>query len=468
MTRLIPETLTARTIIVLVVGLMGSHLLSMVFYFADRSEAVELSNGAHLGEHIATIKSLVEHAAEAEWARIVARVSAPHLRVRRAMMPPPRRLAPADPGKVPPIVHAVRASLERGGLREAATSVATVAPMPAPAGPSAARRAGGKTATTGARAEGARGEALLVSVPLRDGSWLLFTAPLGEEASHWSFRFVFSMLVMLGAVAILACLVVNRLTAPLKGFADAALRLGRDVHAPPLPENGPLEVRRASHAFNQMQARIQRFVEDRTRMLAAIAHDLGTPITRLRLRAELVEDAVQRRKMLEDLEHMEKMISSVLSFARGEAGGEAAVVVDLGPLLQRVCDDLTDTGAAVELTLGRRAMPYRCRPVALRRALTNVIENAAKYGKRAKVAASDDGDRIVIRIDDEGPGIDEALREHVFRPFQRLETSRNPETGGTGLGLTVARSIVRGHGGEIALGAGPGGGLRVEITLPRA
>jgi signal transduction histidine kinase len=310
-------------------------------------------------------------------------------------------------------------------------------------------------------------ETLMVSLQLPDGSWLNFAAPVGSPEPFWSLRFALSMVVMLLAVGVLSALVVHHLIRPLGTFARAAQRLGMDVKAPPIPEIGPAEVRQATRAFNEMQERIRRFVEDRTQMVAAISHDLGTPITRLRLRAEFVEDQEQRTKMLADLDDMEKMVFSALAFARDEAAGEPRAMVDLRTLLQRVCDDLVDADHAVVLAAKGESVPYECQPVAMRRALANLVENAVNYGQRARVSLDSREDGVVIGIDDEGPGIPEELHEEVFKPFRRLEVSRSRETGGTGLGLTVARTIVRAHGGDVTLINRSQGGLRVEVRLPR-
>jgi signal transduction histidine kinase len=238
------------------------------------------------------------------------------------------------------------------------------------------------------------------------------------------------------------------------------------VNAPPLPESGLLEVRRAALAFNQMQERIRRFVEDRTQMIAAIAHDLGTPITRLRLRAEYVEDEEQHQKMLADLSEMEEMMTATLAFARDDGATEPREIFDLNSLLQSICDDLSDAGHTVGFQPEGR-LPYAFRLVALRRAFTNLLDNAVTYGESARLSVEENPEAIVVRIDDDGPGIPAELREEVFKPFQRLEASRSRETGGTGLGLTVARTIIRGHGGDIELKNRTEGGLRVEVTLPR-
>ena len=200
-------------------------------------------------------------------------------------------------------------------------------------------------------------------------------------------------------------------------------------------------------------------------MIAAIAHDLGTPITRLRLRAEYVEDEEQHKKMLADLHEMEEMIAATLAFARDDGASEPREIFDLNSLLQSICDDISDSGYTVEFLPGGR-LPYAFRLVALRRAFTNLLNNAVTYGEKAHLSVEDRSDAIVVRIDDDGPGIPEELHEEVFKPFRRLETSRSRETGGTGLGLTVARTIIRAHGGDIVLSNRTEGGLRVEVTLP--
>jgi signal transduction histidine kinase len=302
-------------------------------------------------------------------------------------------------------------------------------------------------------------------IQLTDLTWLHFSSPLSIP-KPFSYRMVLSMAIMLLAVVVFAIWAVRRWTAPLATFAHAAERLGVDVNAPPLPETGLLEVRKAAHSLNQMQERIRRFVEDRTQMIAAIAHDLGTPITRLRLRAEYVEDEEQHQKMLADLNEMEEMIAATLAFARDDGASEPREIFDLNSLLQSICDDLLDAGHTVEFQPEGR-LPYAFRLVALRRAFTNLIDNAVTYGESARLSVEENPEAIVVRIDDDGPGIPAELREEVFKPFQRLEASRSRETGGTGLGLTVARTIIRGHGGDIELKNRTEGGLRVEVTLPR-
>jgi len=455
MRRLIPDTIVARTLLVLIVGLTVSHVLSVAMYFTDRASATLFSEGERTGRHVAAIGHLVDDAAPADRPRIVQLADQPSLHV--TWSPQAAVAEGADSGgRIDVLRDALAAHIDgrswltyRLRLSQAAPPEAWLRHLD--------RVHGGQRL----------GEAALVSLQLRDGSWLNFAAPIEEPEPFWSLRFALSMAVMLLAVGALSAVVVHHQTKPLITFARAAERLGTDVKAPAIPEYGPGEVRRAIRAFNEMQRRVRRFVEDRTQMLAAISHDLGTPITRLRLRAEFIEDDEQRRRMLADLDDMEHMVTSALAFARDEAASEPHILVDLKTLLQRVTDDMADAGHAVTLEIGDAALPYGCRPAALRRALTNLIDNAVKYGGEARLSVAVEPESIEIRIDDRGPGIPAPRQEDAFKPFHRLEASRSRETGGTGLGLTVARTILRALGGDVTLANRPEGGLRVVVRLPR-
>jgi signal transduction histidine kinase len=446
--RLIPDTIAGRTLGVLILGLTISHVLSIALYFTDRTTALLLTGGEHVADRVATIARVVEKTEPAARARVVALAEDPRLRISLTA----RSAIDSEQ------VDGWQARILRSALESY---------LGAAGEPDYKLRYEGSGAASKELGPEFRGAHVVdVSLPLSDGSWLNFTVPVYPRDPLLSFRFVLSMVVMIGAVFILSGIVVYQMVAPLRRFATAAHRLGIDVNAPALPETGPREVRQAAHAFNEMQQRIRRFVEDRTQMLAAISHDLRTPIMRLRLRAELIDDEEEQARALGDLEEMERMIASTLSFARDDAATQARETVDLMALVQRVCDSVEDTGLEVEFE-GCGRLAYACRPGALRRALSNLIENAARYGSKAKVDLLTHDDAVVVRIDDEGPGIPEDQIEGVFEPFRRLETSRSRETGGTGLGLTVARTIVRAHGGEIHLKNRPEGGLRAEVILPR-
>ncbi len=301
--------------------------------------------------------------------------------------------------------------------------------------------------------------------------WLTICSTLPPVLPWRSPGFATAFIVMTLLGAIMITWAVRKLLVPVKTLAAAAEALGRDVaNARPLPETGPLEIVTAAIAFNTMAARVRRFVEDRTFLLTAIGHDLRTPITRLKLRAEYMEDDEQRAKMLADLDEMEAMVAATLVFGRDAATTEAVVKLDLASLLRTILDDAADGDpehADALLYTGPEHLPVLARPLALKRAIANLVGNALKYGEAAAVTLFAPVRGVVrIEVEDQGPGIPEEDMERVFEPFHRLENSRNRETGGSGLGLSIARNILRAHGGDIALINRPGGGLRVAVTLP--
>jgi signal transduction histidine kinase len=316
--------------------------------------------------------------------------------------------------------------------------------------------------------DGGRGcpPAVLLAARLPDGQWLNVASGLPPPPRPWPLPYLVSIGLMALAISAIVVVMVRRLTRPLARLAQAAERVGRGEAVGPLPEAGPYDVRQAIEAFNRMQARLGRFVRDRTQALAAISHDLRTPITTLRLRAEFIEDGEIRAKILETLDEMQRMTEATLAFAREEAAVEPTRTVDLAALLESVAADLADLGQDVAVAPAART-PYACRPVALKRAVRNLMENAVRYGQRARLTLAPAAGELRITIDDDGPGIDPADQARVFEPFVRLEGSRSQATGGIGLGLAIARSIVHGHGGEITLENRAAGGLRAAIRLPR-
>jgi signal transduction histidine kinase len=311
---------------------------------------------------------------------------------------------------------------------------------------------------------------MLVGLRMPDGGWLNFVAIVEPPTPWHSPTFLVAFLLMTAAAALLTLWAVRRLTAPVRTLAMAAERLGRDVNAPPLPEDGPTEVATAAAAFNTMAARIRRFVMDRTEMLTAIGHDLRTPITRLKLRAEFVDDDELRRKMLNDLEELEAMVSATLAFGRDATAAEPVSAIDLAELLRTVLDEAGDARPEAAEALSYAGPPHltvRARPLALKRALANLIANAVSYGGSAQVILAPPlGGTIGVAIEDTGPGIPPQELDRVFEPFHRVEGSRNRETGGVGLGLPIARNILRAHGGDVTLSNRPGGGARAMVTLP--
>ncbi|MBV9655475.1 MAG: HAMP domain-containing protein [Acetobacteraceae bacterium] len=311
-----------------------------------------------------------------------------------------------------------------------------------------------------------------VTVAMRtpDGSWLAVTTAIGGLRPWHSGGFLLAFLLMTAAAAALTIWAVRRLTAPVRILALAAESLGRDVNAPPLPESGPTEIATAAAAFNTMAARIRRFVQDRTEMLTAIGHDLRTPITRLKLRAEFMEDEEQRRKMLNDLEELEAMVSATLAFGRDAKTTEPVSALDLPELLRTVLDEAGDArpDSADRLSYaGPNQLTVRARPLALKRVFVNLIANAISYGGSARVRLEPPVDGAVsVFVEDDGPGIPPEHLDRVFEPFHRVEGSRNRETGGVGLGLPIARNILRAHGGDVTLANRPMGGVRAHVLLP--
>jgi signal transduction histidine kinase len=313
---------------------------------------------------------------------------------------------------------------------------------------------------------------MLVEVPLNDGHWLLFTTsfespPLPPRAATGFSRASLGAWLAFTAmlVLLLSFLAARRLANPLSELAGAVEQLGVSGDAPPLPPKGPRELQITIDAFNRMQERLRRFNDDRVQMLAAISHDLRTSLTRLKLRLEVGESPEQREKMADEIDAMGAMLNSILSFARDDAKREPRTLVDFDALADGVCEDASDAGAAVTYS-GIRGTTVSGRPAALRRAISNLIDNAVKYGGAAEATMKAEGRRVVLAIEDHGPGIPRTEREKVFEPFYRIEGSRNPETGGVGLGLAVARSIAHEHGGDIVLAARKGGGLCGRLELP--
>jgi signal transduction histidine kinase len=460
MSRLLPNSLFGQTLLILLVGLIVSHLIGAWIYASDREQAVRAIGGLAMAQRVANLTRLVEEAPPDWRERIVAASSDPTFRIVLTAQRPTF----AGANEQAPVAQVIRDFLA-DQLPEAAARPVRVAVSRTSGPPFGMMRDHRMPLGPMMHAAGAwRG--LQVAVRLADGQWLTFGTALPDTGPAVSWQFIASMAVM--AVIILAVSVwaVRRVTAPLADIAAAAQRLGKDVGAPPLAEIGSAEMRRAARAFNEMQERLRRLIENRTRMLAAISHDLRTPLTLLRLRAETVANAEEQVRMLATIAEMDAMIAATLAFARDDAAAEPRRPTDVTALLASIVDDMADAGMPVTMDPAASAV-YDCRPVALKRAVSNLIDNAVTYGKAAHVAIEPTPRAIAITVDDEGPGIPEQELARVFQPFYRVEGSRSRETGGVGLGLAIALSIVEAHGGELTLANRPEGGLRARITLPR-
>jgi signal transduction histidine kinase len=281
----------------------------------------------------------------------------------------------------------------------------------------------------------------------------------------WPFEIVLAAFVAIVVASAAAAYIARRVARPLSELADAASVAARGGAAPRLREVGPDDVRNAAIAFNAMTDQVTRTLESQRQLLSAVGHDLRTPITAMRINIEFVEDAELRDRLQKNLDELQDLTEAVLSAARG-AGGEPRRHVDLAALVESVCADLDDLGEPVTWA-GHQPAPLYCRSNEILRAVRNLIENAVAYGKKAEVAIEEFPDAYEIVVDDEGPGIPEDDRSRVFEPFVRLESSRNEETGGSGLGLALVKAIAEGHGGAVVLEDRPQGGLRARLRLPR-
>ncbi|WP_160106675.1 ATP-binding protein [Pseudomonas izuensis] len=302
-------------------------------------------------------------------------------------------------------------------------------------------------------------------IELADGSWVMFSAPSRSWGLDEAPRYLIVILLVLISTALVALIATRRLATPLQRFTEGARRFGTDFRAPPIEPLGPQEIRQAILAFNAMQAQLQHFIRDRTQMLAAISHDLRAPLTRMRLRGEFIDDAQQQQRLFRDVDEMQAMINSALEFFRDDARLEPATQFDLAELLHTLLDDYRDQGVEMAYS-GPLRLVYFGRPLGLKRVMTNLLENAIKYGTEPAVELMADAGQVRIRMLDRGPGIPESSLEQVFTPFFRLEGSRNKSTGGVGLGLSAARAIVLEHGGELTLRNRARGGLEALVVLP--
>ncbi|MCP1516550.1 signal transduction histidine kinase [Pseudomonas migulae] len=302
-------------------------------------------------------------------------------------------------------------------------------------------------------------------IELVDSSWLMFSAPSRSWGLDETPRYLIVILLVLISTALVALIATRRLATPLQRFAEGARRFGIDFRAPPIEPLGPQEIRQAILAFNAMQAQLQHFIRDRTQMLAAISHDLRAPLTRMRLRGEFIEDAEQQQRLFRDVDEMQAMINSALEFFRDDARLEPATQFDLAELLQTLRDDYRDQGVEIAFS-GPQRLVYFGRPLGLKRVMTNLLDNAIKYGSEPAIELMPDAGEVRINVLDRGPGIPQASLEQVFVPFFRLEGSRNKSTGGVGLGLSAARAIVLEHGGELKLRNRSKGGLAALVVLP--
>ncbi len=470
--RILPRSLFGRLSLVLLAGLVAAQLLSASILLRDRGQTLYQNIRGDLVERSAGIVRLLDALQPNERRRLLPLFNTPETRIRLADKASDTSIADAGEGttakaienglrKRLPSSSEVRVTLE-GELTESLEPPA-MAGMHRRHGMGRGRMGGPWSYLHGVNAQ-ARG--FFIQVRLSDGSWVQFDRRIPEDLFDQPTRLLLTLSVLLVGVVLVSLLAVRWIVRPLRELRMAAEELGRDIHRPPLPETGPLEVKETARAFNTMQQRIQSFIDDKGRILAAVSHDLKTPLTRLRLRTDLLDDEELRGKLQGDLTDMESMVGATLDFMRGTESREETQRLDLMALLETIREDAREAGWDVSLS-GRVEEPIQARPTALKRCIANLVENAARYGGGAEVITGGDEGNIRIAVQDRGPGIAEELLEKVFDPFFRIEASRAKHTGGTGLGLGIARNIARAHGGDLVLSNRDGGGVCALLTLPR-
>ncbi|MGH8427492.1 MAG: ATP-binding protein [Gammaproteobacteria bacterium] len=450
MTRWLPRSLFGRLVLVLSVGLTAALIGSATINLHEQHHLIEHASVERLSEYVATSVRLLDQLSpqlNLRNRRTLTRIMS-HRHWRYSISSTAPSLAANQP--LPP-------------------SLALLTPTLADAlGPGYPLRVAGPNPADepDPHRSGPPSKGFVIVVGLHDGSWLSITSNFPPPPPKWPISLFVKLAILLVVALLLSFLAVTWLTRPLAMLAGAARALGRDIRRPPLAESGPTEVRRAAAAFNLMQQRLLGFLDSRLRMLTAISHDLKTPVTRLRLRAEMLEDSALRDSINHDLDEMDGMLTATLAYMRGESERERAQPLDVNALLASMESDAQALDQKVTVE-GNAAAPYTARPQALRRCLDNLVQNALRYGGSAEISVEDGKDALVIRVADHGPGLTESELEHVFEPFYRGESSRNRATGGTGLGLAIAREVAAAHGGTLTLANRLPSGLTATLTLPR-
>ncbi|MDN5926565.1 MAG: ATP-binding protein [Hyphomicrobiales bacterium] len=469
MKRLFPQTLPAWILLILIAGLLVTQVTTLYFIVEQRRSSNNLLELFRLSDRAYSLVKLMYSATPDDRARLAKGLANPNYLVTVSDMPLIKSAIPSD-DDLAELEDVVVGRLAKFGVLEARIYRKS-------AGPAASREAPDVASPDDVGEiekefldlanDISQNDRLVASVEFKDGQWLNFVMPLtpvGPLVSEEN-------LPLLGAIAALVVIMtiwaLRRLTAPYRTLESAVRRIGADLKSPPLPERGSREYRSAAHAVNTMQAQLREYVEDREQLAAALAHDLRTPLTRMKLRLELLKDAGKRKALMNDLADIEAIARSVVDFATHEVKDEAPERIDFWSLVDSIVDAYPQVRFADGSAIARGLICVG-RPVALRRCVTNLVDNAVTYGERALISLSGDGKLILLAIEDEGPGIPEERLEQVFRPFTRVEGSRNRQTGGFGLGLTIARTIARSLGGDVTLENRQGGGLRTELRIPRA
>lgn len=466
---LLPTSFRGRLLLLLLGALVMTQAVSLILLLDERRLAVRAVLGGETLGRVANILRLVEAAPPELRPTVLGAAASPLTRL--AIDGTPIATPPPEPGPPARLATRLGAILGPGTERPIGVRFLDAAPADRWNGFSGPRGPGGGPPWMHRMHErmhgiSGRGRGLAISVRLQDGGWLNVETRLSRPP----FQFAWPMLVATGIGVLLVTLVVwlsvRGLARPIRALADGAERVGRGEMGRPLSTQGPDEIRRATEAFNRMQTRLGRLLDERTRLVAALGHDLRSPLAAMRVRLEMIEEGEDRDRLLRLVKEMERMSEATLAYGRGVAGDEPAEPREVGAL---IAEALADGGLEAARVVGGERVKVTVRPTAMKRALRNLVENALVHGGDAEVSwRGTDGGRVALTIDDHGPGLPEDQLEAAFDPFFRFDESRSRETGGAGLGLAIARDIVQGHGGTLTLSNRPQGGLRATITLNRS
>ncbi len=444
---LLPSSLFARMALILLAGLLAAQSLSLWLHWGERAEVVTEARGLHIADRIADAIRRLEADPTPGHRRSIAQMQSNDLRV-----------SLIDESEVTP-------NAPRGQIQASITArLGSGREIRSPGGMGGGMM--GRRMGYGMGRVAQDTSARNFDVRLNDGQWVRISATLVPEAPALPRDFYIHLLLSLAIVGIVVMLVVRQATRPLQQLAQAADNLGQNLDAPSLVETGSTEVRTAAQAFNRMRDKLRRLINERSRALAAVSHDLRTPLTRLRLRSELIDDDRLREQMTADIDAMAQMIDATLDYLRGLREDEMVRPIDINALLASLSEDFAALGRQITVE-GRAMASYSGRLSALRRAIQNLMDNAFKYARNPRIVVTDEPALLCINVEDDGPGIPPEALERVTEPYYRPDAARATDTGGVGLGLSIVKDVALLHGGELMLANRPEGGLAASLRLPR-
>lgn len=453
---LLPASLFARMALILLAGLLAAQSLSLWLQWGERATVVSEARGLHVTDRIADAVRLLEADTTLRHQRALAALQAGDLRVTLI-----------DESQVSPNVPRGQIQATIASRLGSDREIRISGGMGAGPGPGMGGRMGAGMGSGGGVGRMLKeGPTRIFDVRLSDGQWARIVASREPAAPALPADFYYYLLLSLAIVVAVVMLAVRQATKPLRQLAQAADSLGQNIDAPTLAEAGTTEVRTATQAFNRMRNKIRRLIDERSRALAAVSHDLRTPLTRLRLRSELIEDDRLREQMAADIDAMAQMIDATLDYLRGIQENEAVRLIDIDALLSSLAEDSAAQGREIVVEGGALAS-YPGRLSALRRALQNLIDNAFKYGSAPRIRIVDDATALRLAVEDDGPGIPPEALGRVTEPYFRPDAARALDTGGVGLGLSIVKDVALLHGGELILANRPEGGLSATLVLPR-